>query len=97
MAYSNVSKFIAPVTQNLKSNTKTINMALLFLVVFMMFPLDRILRVSVQRDVEGTLRNLAVNPIVAAVLAVVVYGAYLTGDVYMFFLLLFVLHRLMKH
>ena len=97
MAYSNVSKLIAPVTQNLKSNTKTINMVLLWTVLFLMFPLDRLLRVSVQRDVEGTLRNLVVNPIVMAVLAVVVYGAYLTGDVYMFFLLLFVLHRLMKH
>ena len=97
MAYSNVSKLIAPVTQNLKSNTKAINMVLLWTVLFLMFPLDRLLRVSVQRDVEGTLRNLAVNPIVMSVLAVVVYGAYLTGDVYMFFLLLFVLHRLMKH
>ena len=97
MAYSNVSKFIAPVTQNLKSNTKTINMVLLWTVLFLMFPLDRLFRVSVQRDIEGTLRNLVVNPIVMAVLAVVVYGAYLTGDVYMFFLLLFVLHRLMKH
>ena len=97
MSYSNVSKLIAPVTQNLKSNTKTINMVLLWTVLFLMFPLDRLLRVSVQRDVEGTLRNLVVNPIVMAVLAVVVYGAYLTGDVYMFFLLLFVLHRLMKH
>ena len=97
MAYANVSKLIAPVTQNLKSNTKTINMVLLWTVLFLMFPLDRLLRVSVQRDVEGTLRNLVVNPIVMAVLAVVVYGAYLTGDVYMFFLLLFVLHRLMKH
>ena len=97
MAYSNVSKLIAPVTQNLKSNTKAINMVLLWTVLFLMFPLDRLLRVSVQRDVEGTLRNLVVNPIVMAVLAVVVYGAYLTGDVYMFFLLLFVLHRLMKH
>lgn len=97
MAYANVSKLIAPVTQNLKSNTKIINMVLLWTVLFLMFPLDRLLRVSVQRDVEGTLRNLVVNPIVMAVLAVVVYGAYLTGDVYMFFLLLFVLHRLMKH
>ena len=97
MAYSNVAKLIAPVTQNLKTNTKTINMVLLWTVLFLMFPLDRLLRVSVQRDVEGTLRNLVVNPIVMAVLAVVVYGAYLTGDVYMFFLLLFVLHRLMKH
>ena len=97
MAYSNVSKLIAPVTQNLKSNTKTINMVLLWTVLFLMFPLDRLLRVSVQRDIEGALRNLVVNPIVMAVLAVVVYGAYLTGDVYMFFLLLFVLHRLMKH
>ena len=97
MAYSNVSKFIAPVTQNLKSNTKTINMVLLWTVLFLMFPLDCLFRVSVQRDIEGALRNLVVNPIVMAVLAVVVYGAYLTGDVYMFFLLLFVLHRLMKH
>jgi hypothetical protein len=93
----NIQKLIAPVTQNLKSNTKTINMTLLCLVLFMMFPLDRLLRTSVQRDVEGTLRNLVSNPIVCVLMVGVVYAAYLTGDVYMFFLLLFVLHRLMKH
>ena len=93
----NMQKLVAPVTQNLKSNTKTINMSLLCLVLFMMFPLDKLLRVSVQRDVEGTLRNLMSNPIVMALVVAVVYSAYLTGDVYMFFLLLFVLHRLTKH
>ena len=93
----NIQKLIAPVTQNLKSNTKTINMTLLCLVLFMMFPLDRLLRTRVKSDVEGTLRNLVTNPIVSVLVVGVVYSAYLTGDVYMFFLLLFVLHRLMKH
>ena len=93
----NMQKLVAPVTQNLKSNTKTINMTLLCLVLFMLFPLDRLFRVSIQRDVEGTLRNLVTNPVVCVLMVAVVYSAYLTGDVYMFFLLLFVLHRLMKH
>ena len=93
----NMQKLVAPVTQNLKSNTKTINMTLLCLVLFMLFPLDRLFRVSIQRDVEGTLRNLVANPVVCVLMVAVVYSAYLTGDVYMFFLLLFVLHRLMKH
>jgi hypothetical protein len=95
--YSKVDKVLAPVTRNLKANNQMINMVLLGLVVFMCLPVDQVLGTSFQGRLEGMLAGLVKNPIVMAVMAVLVYATFVAGDVYMFVLLLFLLHRLSKH
>jgi len=95
--YSKVDKVLAPVTRNLKSNNQMINMVLLGLVVFMVLPVDSVLGTTFQSRLEGMLSGLVKNPIVMAVMAVLVYATFVAGDVYMFVLLLFLLHRLSKH
>ena len=93
----NMSSYVAPVTRNLKSNSTTINFVLLCLVLFYLLPLDQLLRVSVQSDTENTLKNLIRNPLVMVGVSVVVYSTYLSGDMYMLVLGLFLLHRLTLH
>lgn len=93
----NLSSYVAPVTRNLKSNSNTINFVLMCLVLFYMLPLDSLMRMSIQRDTEGTFRNLIRNPIVMLLLTVVVYSVFLTGDIYMLVLGLFLLHRFTMH
>jgi len=95
--YSKVDKVLSPVTKNLKSNNQMINMVLLGLVVFMVLPIDSVLGTGFQKRIEGMLSGLVKNPIVMAVMAVLVYATFVAGDVYMFILLLFLLHRLTKH
>mgnify|MGYP001387429018 CR=1 FL=1 len=95
--YSKVDKVLSPVTKNLKSNNQMINMVLLSLVVFMVLPIDSVLGTGFQKRIENMLSGLVKNPIVMAVMAVLVYAIFVTGDVYMFILLLFLLHRLTKH
>jgi hypothetical protein len=94
---SKVNKVLAPVTRNLKSNNQIINMVLLGLVIFMALPFDQVLGTTWQSKLEGMLSTLVKNPIVMAVMAVLVYATFVAGDVYMFVLLLFLLHRLSKH
>jgi hypothetical protein len=94
---SKVNKVLAPVTRNLKSNNQMINMVLLGLVIFMCLPFDKVLGTTWQSRLEGMLSSLVKNPIVMAVMAVLVYATFVAGDVYMFVLLLFLLHRLSKH
>lgn len=95
--YSKVDKVLSPVTKNLKSNNQMINMVLLGLVVFMVLPVDSVLGTTFQGRFESMLSGLVKNPIVMAVMAVLVYATFVAGDVYMFILLLFLLHRLSKH
>ena len=94
---SKVDKVLGPVTRNLKANNQMINMVLLGLVVFMCLPVDQVLGTSFQGRLEGMLSGLVKNPIFMAVMAVLVYATFVAGDVYMFVLLLFLLHRLSKH
>ena len=93
----NLSSYVAPVTRNLKSNSNTINFTLMCLVLFYMLPLDSLMRMSIQRDTEGSFRNLIRNPLVMLLLTVVVYSVFLTGDIYMLVLGLFLLHRFTMH
>jgi len=91
-----VNKALAPVNKFFKGNVQMINLVLLGLVVFMVLPVDRLLNVNFQSRIEGMLKNLVTNPIVMAVMAVVVYSAYGVDDKF-FVLVLFLLHRLSMH
>ena len=93
----NLNSYVAPVTRNLKSNSTTINFVLLCLVLFYLLPDDALLRVSIQRDTESTLKNLIRNPLVMVLVTVLVYSTYVSGDMYMLVLGLFLLHRLTLH
>ena len=94
---SQVDKALSPLTKNLKLNNQIINLVLLGLVIFMALPIDKVLGTSIQGRIEGMLTGLVTNPVVMAVLAVLVYATFIAGDIYMFVLLLFLLHRLSKH
>lgn len=91
-----VNKALAPVNKFFKGNVQMINLVLLGLVVFMVLPVDRLLNVNFQSRIEGMLKNLVTNPIIMAVMAVVVYSAYGVDDKF-FVLVLFLLHRLSMH
>ena len=91
-----VNKALTPVNNFFKGNVQMINLVLLGLVVFMVLPVDRLLNVNFQSRIEGMLKNLVTNPIVMAVMAVVVYSAYGVDDKF-FVLVLFLLHRLSMH
>ena len=93
----NIDSYVAPVTRNLKSNSRNINFVLLSLVLFYLLPLDNLLRVSVQRNTENTLKNLIRNPLIMVLVTVLVYATYVSGDMYMFVLGLFLLHRFTMH
>ena len=95
--YSKVDKVLAPVTRNLKSNNQMINMVLLTLIIFMVLPIDQVFNTQFQGRIEGFFKGLITNPIVMSVMAVLVYATFVSGDVYMFILTLFLLHRLSKH
>ena len=75
-----VNKALAPVNKFFKGNVQMIDLVLLGLVVFMVLPVDRLLNVNFQSRIEGMLKNLVTNPIVMAVMAVVVYSAYGVDD-----------------
>ena len=40
-----VSKYVSPLTRNLKGNSVNINLVLIIVVLFLMFPLDQMLKV----------------------------------------------------
>ena len=92
-----VSKYVSPLTRNLKGNSVNINLVLIVVVLFLMFPLDEMLKVNVQNRLENSFKNLMGNPIMMILSTVLVYSTYLTGDIYMFVLIMFVLHRLTLH
>jgi len=92
-----VSKYVSPLTRNLKGNSVNINLVLIVVVLFLMFPLDQMLKVNVQNRLENSFKNLMGNPIMMILSTVLVYSTYLTGDIYMFVLIMFVLHRLTLH
>jgi len=92
-----VSKYVSPLTRNLKGNSVNINLVLIVVVLFLMFPLDQMLKVNVQNRLENSFKNLMGNPIMMILSTVLVYSTYLTGDIYMFVLIMFILHRLTLH
>ena len=92
-----VSKYVSPLTRNLKGNSVNINLVLIIVVLFLMFPFDQMLKVNVQNRLENSFKNLMGNPIMMILSTVLVYSTYLTGDIYMFVLIMFVLHRLTLH
>ena len=92
-----VSKYVSPLTRNLKGNSVNINLVLIVVVLFLMFPLDQMLKVNVQNRLENSFKNLMGNPIMMILSTVLVYSTYVSGDMYMLVLGLFLLHRLTLH
>ena len=92
-----LSKYVSPLTRKLSVNSVNINLVLIMVVLFLMFPLDQMLQVNVQNRLENSVRSLTRHPVMMLLATVLVYSSYLTGDVYMFVLVMFILHPLTLH
>jgi uncharacterized membrane protein len=81
-------------TNMVRSNSKIFTQSLLWLLIFMMLPIDSLLRINVQNKVMSPLNDLLSNDLVRVVLAFVFYLIYSTGDVLLLLLYLCFLNKL---
>jgi len=81
-------------TNMVRSNSKIFTQSLLWLLIFMMLPIDSLLRVNVQNQVMSPLNDLLSNDLARVVLALVFYLIYSTGDVLLLLLYLCFLKKL---
>ena len=92
-----IAKTLSPLTKEIKVNKTMINFVLIFFVLLMMFPYSHFLPYDLKNKVETQLKRLMSSPWVMALMTVLVYAVYVSGDVYMFILTLSILHRLTMH
>ena len=92
-----MDKVLSPVTQNLKQNSSMINLALLSLLLFFLFPIKHFLSLDVQDKVKAELKNLTNNPYVMAVLSVLLFAIFQTGNLNMLVLTLYLVHHILMH
>ena len=92
-----ISKTLSPITKSLKDQKNAINFVLIYIVLLMLFPYSHFLPFDIKNKVESQFKRLTSSPWIMALMTVLVYAIYITGDVYMFVLSLFILHRLTKH
>lgn len=92
-----IAKTLSPITKTLKDQKNSINFVLIFIVLLMLFPYNHFLPYDLKNKIETQFKRLTSSPWIMALITVLVYAIYITGDVYMFILSLFILHRLTKH
>lgn len=92
-----IAKTLSPITKTLKDQKTSINFVLIFIVLLMLFPYNHFLPYDLKNKIETQFKRLTSSPWIMALITVLVYAIYITGDVYMFILSLFILHRLTKH
>ena len=92
-----MDKVLSPVTQTLKQNSSMINLALLSVLLFFLFPIKHFLSLDVQDKVKDELTNLTKNPYVMAVLSVLLFTVFQTGNLNMLGLTLYLVHHILMH
>ena len=92
-----ITKTLSPITKEIKLNKNMINFVLVFVVLLMLFPYNYFLPYDLKNRVESQLKRVVSSPWVMALITVLVYAVYVSGDVYMFILTLSILHRLTLH
>ena len=92
-----ITKTLSPITNEIKVNKNMINFVLIFVVLLMLFPYNYFLPYDLKNRVEVQLKRVVSSPWIMALVTVLVYAVYVSGDVYMFILTLSILHRLTMH
>ena len=92
-----LAKPLSPITKTLKNQKTPINFVLIFVVLLMIFPYSHFLPFEIKNKLESQFKRFTASPWIMALMTVLVYAIYITGDVYMFILTLFILHRLTRH
>ena len=86
--------FLKPVTSAVKSCSNDCSMVLAYLLVFLMLPVDSMLKVNVQGQVKSVLSQLLVNDVGRVVAAVLFYVIWTTKDVMLLLLYLCLLKKI---
>ena len=92
-----ITKTLSPITKEIKLNKNMINFVLIFVVLLMLFPYNYFLPYDLKNRIEAQLKRVVSSPWIMALITVLVYAVYISGDVYMFILTLSILHRLTMH
>lgn len=79
---------------SVRSNSKVAKNVLLVFIIFMMLPIDSMLRVRVQSQVSSPLRQLLSNDLAKVVLAFVFYLIVVSNDVLLLVLYMCALKKL---
>ena len=92
-----IVKTLSPITKTLKEQKTSINFVLIFVVLLMLFPYTHFLPFDIKNKIETQFKKLTSSPWIMALITVLIYSIYITGDIYMFTLTLFIVHRLTLH
>ena len=82
------------VTASVKSCSSDCSMVLVYLLVFLMLPVDSLLKINVQNKVASTLSQVLSNDIARVMLAFIFYIIWTTNDVMLLLLYLCLLKKL---
>jgi len=85
---------VRSVTSSVKSGSNDGSMVLAYLLVFLMLPVDSLLKVNVQHQVKSTLAQLLSNDIARVGLAFLFFVIWSTKDVMLLLLYLCLLKKL---
>jgi len=82
------------VTASVKSCSSDCSMVLVYLLVFLMLPVDSLLKINIQNKVASTLSQVLSNDIARVILAFIFYIIWTTNDVMLLLLYLCLLKKL---
>ena len=85
---------LKPVTSAVKSCSNDCSMVLAYLLVFLMLPVDSLLKINVQGQVKSALSQLLVNDLGRVAAAVLFYVIWTTKDVMFLVLYLCLLKKI---
>ena len=85
---------LKPVTSAVKSCSNDCSMVLAYLLVFLMLPVDSLLKVNVQGQVKSALSQLLLHPIGRVAAAALFYVIWTTKDVMFLVLYLCLLNKI---
>ena len=86
-----------PVTKSLKSNAFEINMVMLVLILFFLFPVKHFFATDAKDNLKRELSRVFRNPVMRIVSSVLLVSIYYSGNVQMMILFLYLLHHLLSH
>ena len=94
-----LEKVMLPITRLLSKNKNMIN-TILFLILFLFISntSNFFLKVEAKDEVKNKLKDFFKSPWIMAIMTIIIYGVYLTNDIIMLSLSLFIhLHLLSMH
>lgn len=89
--------FISVVTKSLKVNAFEINMGLLVIVIFFLFPIKHFVSTDIKVRLRDYSWNLFEDPYINTFLCILLLCIYFTGDVKMLALILYIIHHILSH